>query len=175
MFGNSMQTDPKESRVGESAEALHLAPRQLHGQQNVVALKAGELSWGYLNHNGRDGQLIVYRPRPVSEGYYYRWRRSGDGSAQEYNYNQNTVQTEGHVESRDWQRRASRRGGIRLQRSPGDDSCERNIDPCTNRVPRLRGFPRARRYSWRRSGRLVQGRKGIECTSSYTSFTAALT
>jgi hypothetical protein len=36
-------------------------------------------------------------------------------------------------------------------------------------------FPRARRCSWRRSGRLVQGRKGIECTSSYTSFTAALT
>jgi hypothetical protein len=25
------------------------------------------------------------------------------------------------------------------------------------------------------SGRLVQGRKGIKCTSSYTSFTAALT
>ena len=70
---------------------------------------------------------------------------------------------------------AARRGGIRLQRSTGDDSCERSIDPCTNRVSRLRGFPRARRRSWRRSGRLVQGRKGIECTSSYTSFTAALT
>jgi hypothetical protein len=33
----------------------------------------------------------------------------------------------------------------------------------------------ARRCAWRRSGRLVQGRKGIKCTSSYTSFTAALT
>jgi hypothetical protein len=36
-------------------------------------------------------------------------------------------------------------GGIRLRRSPDCGSSERSIDPCTNRVPRLRGFPRARR------------------------------